>query len=132
MLTDIKLFLGFDSISCIIFCLLELCICSVPSGETSAGKSLFLNLLLGEDLLPSCLPPCTSVITRLSYDTHRHARIVYHDKHREDDVFDDFKYEDIKHILNEENYERRDVTSEIKEVSIHLPAKILEVCIELI
>jgi hypothetical protein len=56
---------------------------------------------------------------------------VYHDKHREDDVFEDFKYEDINHILNEENYKRREVTSEIKEVSIHLPAKILEVCIEL-
>jgi hypothetical protein len=62
---------------------------------------------------------------------HRHARIVYRDKHREDDVFENFKYEDINHILNEENYKRRDLTSEIKEVSIHLPAKILEVCIEL-
>ncbi|CAG2212767.1 unnamed protein product [Mytilus edulis] len=37
----------------------------VIAGETSAGKSSFINLLLGKDILPSQLLSCTTTICRL-------------------------------------------------------------------
>ena len=38
------------------------------SGETSAGKSSLINLILGEEILPSALLSTTSTIFELKYD----------------------------------------------------------------
>lgn len=100
--------------------------CFVVAGETSAGKSHCLNLFLGEEILPSRHAPCTSVITRISYDKKQHARIVYKDRNKPDEVIENFKCGDIDHVINEENYKKRENTSTIKEVQIYLPSKILQ------
>ncbi|KAL4226199.1 hypothetical protein ACF0H5_014185 [Mactra antiquata] len=49
------------------------------SGESSAGKSSLLNLLLGEEILPSHMLPCTSCITVIKYNAYRCANVVYKD-----------------------------------------------------
>ena len=38
------------------------------SGETSAGKSSVINLILGEEILPSAVLSTTSTIFELKYD----------------------------------------------------------------
>ena len=47
-------------------------------GETSAGKSSLINLILGEEFLPSNFLPTTSVICELKYGKER--QIVLHYK----------------------------------------------------
>ncbi|XP_063436025.1 uncharacterized protein LOC134717044 [Mytilus trossulus] len=106
--------------------------CIVVAGETSAGKSLFLNLILGEHILTSKHGSCTSVITRLSYGKTKHARVIYHDKDRPDDVYDNIDNGKIQELVYEENLDKRENTSDIKEVQIFLPAKLLESGIVLI
>ncbi|XP_076095809.1 uncharacterized protein LOC143066878 isoform X2 [Mytilus galloprovincialis] len=100
--------------------------CIVVAGETAAGKYLFLNLILGEDIRTSKHGFCTSVITRLSYGKTKHARVIYHDKNRPDDVYDDIDHGEIPKLVYEENLDKRETTSDIKEVQIFLPAKLLE------
>lgn len=46
-------------------------------GESSAGKSSLLNLLLGEEILPSHMLPCTSCITVIKYDSRKCANVLY-------------------------------------------------------
>ena len=50
-------------------------------GETSAGKSSLINLILGEEVLPSNFLPTTSVICELKYGKER--QIVLHYKEAE-------------------------------------------------
>lgn len=100
----------------------------VVSGETSAGKSSILNLLFGEDVVPTFFGSCTSVITRISYYRQRRAKIIYRNN----------KIERIKNIPKGEICQRlkpflfvedtmgREKLTTIKEVIIHVPAKILE------
>lgn len=45
------------------------------TGETSAGKSSIINLILGEDLLPSSILSTTSTICELKYDKKPGIRI---------------------------------------------------------
>ncbi|CAG2254663.1 unnamed protein product [Mytilus edulis] len=103
--------------------LLQVCI---AFSETAAGKYLFLNLILGEDIRTSKHGFCTSVITRLSYGKTKHARVIYHDKNRPDDVYDNIDHGEIHKLVYEENLDKRETTSDIKEVQIFLPAKLLE------
>ena len=51
----------------------------VCTGEFSAGKSTFLNAILGEDILPTASRPCTSIVTeiKLVSDNVGHSASVY-------------------------------------------------------
>ncbi|KAL5014171.1 hypothetical protein ScPMuIL_008441 [Solemya velum] len=49
------------------------------SGETSAGKSTVINMILEEDILPTHVLPCTSVITKIGYAPKKMAEIILQD-----------------------------------------------------
>ncbi|XP_019623236.1 PREDICTED: uncharacterized protein LOC109469219 isoform X2 [Branchiostoma belcheri] len=53
------------------------------AGETSSGKSSLINLLLGEDLLPSAHLSSTSVICKIRYGEKKRAVINYADGRQE-------------------------------------------------
>lgn len=100
----------------------------VVSGETSAGKSSILNLLLGEEVVPTFFGSCTSVITRISYNKERRAKINYTNGKREKirNIPKDEICKRLKPYLFVENESDRDRTTNIKEVIIQCPANILE------
>lgn len=50
---------------------------SFISGETSAGKSSMLNLILGEELLPFSALSTTSTICELKYGQKKKIRVHY-------------------------------------------------------
>jgi len=49
-------------------------------GETSSGKSSLINLILGEDLLPSYVLSTTSTICELKYGEERQIVVHFKDK----------------------------------------------------
>ncbi|XP_028411513.1 dual serine/threonine and tyrosine protein kinase-like [Dendronephthya gigantea] len=53
------------------------------AGETSSGKSSFINLILGEDILPSSTLPATSTICELRYGEVRKIVAYYKDEQRQ-------------------------------------------------
>lgn len=63
----------------------------------------------------------------MSYGKTKHARVIYHDKNRPDDIYDNIDHGEIHKLVYEENLDKRENTSDIKEVQIFLPAKLLEV-----
>lgn len=99
------------------------------SGETSAGKSSFLNLLFGEDILPVHHNPCTSVITKISHGAKRRASILHMDGTTED--IEDIHKGEMKDKLWSKIYEtdidNRERRSHVSEVRLSLPMEILKV-----
>ncbi|XP_028395813.1 dual serine/threonine and tyrosine protein kinase-like [Dendronephthya gigantea] len=53
------------------------------AGETSSGKSSFINLILGEDILPSSTLPATATICELRYGEVRKIVAYYKDEQRQ-------------------------------------------------
>lgn len=96
------------------------------AGETSAGKSSVLNLLLEDDILPQDTRSSTSVITVLRYGTTKRARVVSK-TNQPDLVFDLDKagMERLKEMLFMKDSKQREHHN-IKEVELRLPSSILK------
>ncbi|MDY7008690.1 MAG: dynamin family protein [Cyanobacteriota bacterium] len=61
-------------------------------GDMKRGKSTFLNALIGENILPSDVNPCTALLTVLRYGTEKKVTIYFNDgKNPEDLDFQSFK-----------------------------------------
>ncbi|MBW4557820.1 MAG: dynamin family protein [Trichormus sp. ATA11-4-KO1] len=62
-------------------------------GDMKRGKSTFLNALIGENLLPSDVNPCTAVLTILRYGSEKTVTIHFNDgKSPQKLDFQSFKY----------------------------------------
>jgi len=60
-------------------------------GEFNAGKSTFVNALLGEDVAPMGVTPTTATINVIKYGPERAARAVYRDGRTREIPFDGLK-----------------------------------------
>ncbi|NJK66272.1 MAG: dynamin [Microcoleus sp. SU_5_3] len=61
-------------------------------GDMKRGKSTFLNALLGQNLLPSDVTPCTALLTVLKYGTTEKVTIYYNDNKQPEELdFQQFK-----------------------------------------
>lgn len=87
---------------------------AVVVGEFNRGKSMFVNSLLGEEILPTGITPTMALISKVRYGTVRNMKAVYTDGFE-------------KTILPEELEELRiDCDREISHVDIRLPNDILK------
>jgi predicted GTPase len=48
-------------------------------GEFKRGKSTFINALLGEEILPADILPCSATVNRITYGTIPRVKILYQD-----------------------------------------------------
>ncbi|XP_033744463.1 uncharacterized protein LOC117330355 [Pecten maximus] len=102
----------------------------VVAGETSAGKSSLLNLLLGQSILPSFTGSSTSVITRISYGKKMYAEIVYQMSSIQTEKFHDINIKWVHDYLwdrlriKDEN--KRQFQSPIKEIRFQVPCDVLK------
>ncbi|MEM8717276.1 MAG: dynamin family protein, partial [Cyanobacteria bacterium P01_G01_bin.4] len=61
-------------------------------GDMKRGKSTFLNALMGENLLPTNVNPCTAVLTILRYGPEKRVTVHFNDGQAPETLaFDDFK-----------------------------------------
>lgn len=80
-------------------------------GQFKAGKSSFLNSLIGEAVLPVGVVPVTTVICRLSYGPEKKAAVTFYDGSREDiklEQLDQYTSE-AKNPANQKNVEVVDI-----------------------
>ncbi|MEL6494633.1 MAG: dynamin family protein [Cyanobacteria bacterium J06623_7] len=56
-------------------------------GDMKRGKSTFLNALIGENILPSDVNPCTAILTILRYGSEKKVTVYFNDD-REPEVID--------------------------------------------
>jgi small GTP-binding protein len=88
-------------------------------GEFSAGKSTFINRLLGIDVLPVSILPKTATITRIIYGATPHIEIEYYHQNekiiREERGYDGLKrFQNAKKISDDEYKNEIDAISEVR------------------
>ena len=98
-------------------------------GESSAGKSSFLNLLLGEQLLPSAVLSSTSTICELKYCTER--KLVVHYQGENPETVPLYQSDESSYMEQISSYvhikSEREKGSPIKMVEIFWPHELLKV-----
>ena len=61
-------------------------------GDMKRGKSTFLNALIGENVLPTNVNPCTAVLTVLSYGQEKQVTVHFKDDRQSESMdFETFK-----------------------------------------
>ncbi|MEW5858082.1 MAG: dynamin family protein [Cyanobacteriota bacterium] len=62
-------------------------------GDMKRGKSTFLNALIGENLLPSDVNPCTAILTVLRYGSEKKVTVHFNDRKSPEQLdFQSFKH----------------------------------------
>ncbi len=103
-------------------------------GDMKRGKSTFLNALIGENLLPADVNPCTALLTVLRYGRQKNAIVYFKDGKRPEQVdFQTFKQrytidpEEAKNLEQEKKLAFPDVTHAVVEYPLPLLAKGIEI-----
>ncbi|MBE9201461.1 MULTISPECIES: dynamin family protein [unclassified Nodularia (in: cyanobacteria)] len=103
-------------------------------GDMKRGKSTFLNALIGENLLPSDVNPCTAVLTILRYGAEKTVTIHFNDgKHPQKLDFSSFKYKytidpaEAKKLEQEKKQAFPDVDYAVVEYPLALLEKGIEI-----
>ncbi|XP_046544481.1 uncharacterized protein LOC124254680 [Haliotis rubra] len=105
----------------------------VIAGQTSAGKSTLLNVLLGMDVLPKSILSCTSSICKLRYGSTFKVKVKQEDQVNER-VFNNqgetMAY--LDNLVAEKKIDARERGETVPEVDIELPAAILKTGVTII
>ncbi|MBK1990510.1 dynamin family protein [Sphaerospermopsis aphanizomenoides BCCUSP55] len=103
-------------------------------GDMKRGKSTFLNALIGENLLPSDVNPCTAVLTVLRYGAEKKVTIHFNDgKSPQQLDFQSFKYKytidpaEAKKLEQEKKQAFPDVDYAVVEYPLTLLEKGIEI-----
>lgn len=103
-------------------------------GDMKRGKSTFLNALIGENLLPSDVNPCTAVLTVLRYGAEKKVTIHFNDgKSPQILDFQSFKYKytidpaEAKKLEQEKKQAFPDVDYAVVEYPLTLLEKGIEI-----
>lgn len=104
-------------------------------GDMKRGKSTFLNALLGENLLPSDVNPCTALLTVLRYGTEKKVTIYFSDNTPPEQI--DFKEFKHRYTIDPAEAKRLEQNQElafpnIDYALVEYPLSLLEKGIEII
>lgn len=91
-------------------------------GEFNAGKSTFINAILGEELLSVGDIPTTATISLLKYSDKKSAKIIWHDETTEEISIDMLR----KYTVEKREDAENDVLRKIKYVEISYPSEMLK------
>ncbi len=103
-------------------------------GDMKRGKSTFLNALIGENLLPSDVNPCTAILTVLRYGKDKKVTVYFSDGKAPETIdFKDFKQRytidpgEAKRLEQEKKQAFPDVSHAIVEYPLPLLEKGVEI-----
>jgi replication fork clamp-binding protein CrfC len=104
-------------------------------GDMKRGKSTLLNALLGENLLPSDVNPCTAVLTILRYGAEKKVTVYYNDgKSPQQLDFQNFKF---KYTIDPQEakkleQEKKQAFPDVDYAVVEYPLPLLEKGIEIV
>jgi hypothetical protein len=95
-------------------------------GDMKHGKSTLLNVLLGKQLLPSAVNPCTAILTIIRYGEQEKVTVYFKDNQQETMSFDQFTREytidpkEAKHFEQQQEQAFPDVSYAVVEYPLDL------------
>ena len=95
----------------------------IQTGETSAGKSSLINLLLNDHVLPTCITQNTHTICEISYGERKEAVLHFSKRSKSTRTINENKFTKIKEYIEkpveDENW--------CKRIEIKIPNSLLKV-----
>ncbi|MGL5872411.1 MAG: dynamin family protein [Xenococcaceae cyanobacterium] len=85
-------------------------------GEFKRGKSTFINALVGEEILPADILPCSATVNRVTYGTIPRVKIVFRDG-REETI----EIDKLGEYVTKLTPESEEVAATVKEAIVYYP-----------
>lgn len=104
-------------------------------GDMKRGKSTFLNALIGENLLPTNVNPCTAVLTVLSFGQEKQVTVNFNDGKEPDRLdFESFK---VRYTINPEEAKKleeegKQAFPDVEYAEVEYPLQLLEKGVQII
>jgi GTPase SAR1 family protein len=86
-------------------------------GEFKRGKSTFINALLGEEILPSDIEPCSATINRVTYSLSKYVEVEFKDGRKEK-----IEIDKLSEYVTKLTPEAEAVAANVKEAVVYYPA----------
>ena len=86
-------------------------------GEFKRGKSTFINALLGSDILPSDIMPCSATLNRITYGVTPSVKIVFKDENREEYV----DIDSLEDYVTKLTAESEAMAANVREAVVYYP-----------
>ncbi len=104
-------------------------------GDMKRGKSTFLNALIGENLLPSDVNPCTAVLTILRFNQQKQVTVYFNDGKSPEVV--DFETFKISYTIDPQEskrleHEQKQAFPDVDYAVIEYPLPLLEKGVEVV
>lgn len=85
-------------------------------GEFKRGKSTVINALLGKDILPSDIMPCSATLNRVTYGVTPRVRVFYKDGHQ-----DEVSIDELTNYVTKLTEESEELASKVAEAVVEYP-----------
>lgn len=104
-------------------------------GDMKRGKSTLLNALIGENLLPSDVNPCTALLTVLRYGTEKKVTVYFKEEKRPETI--DFKTFKEKYTIDPDEgkkfeAEKKEAFPNVEYALVEYPLPLLEKGVEIV
>jgi predicted GTPase len=101
-------------------------------GEFKRGKSTFINALLGKEILPADILPCSATLNRVRYDIQSSVDIVFKGENGAADQTEEISIDELKDYVTKLTPESEEMASTIKEAIVYYPLTYLKNNVEII
>jgi GTPase Era involved in 16S rRNA processing len=90
-------------------------------GEFKRGKSTFINALLGKEVLPADIAPCSATLNRVTYGLTPAVTIVYRGNEREDGGVEEISIDQLVNYVTKLTPESEIKAANVKEAIVRYP-----------
>ena len=101
-------------------------------GEFKRGKSTFINALLGKEILPSDIMPCSATLNRVTYGLQPSVKIVFKGEDGKDGRVETISVEQLSDYVTKLTPESEQTAAQVKEAVVSYPLEYLRNGVDLI
>ncbi|MGB0387811.1 MAG: dynamin family protein, partial [Ardenticatenaceae bacterium] len=91
-------------------------------GEFKRGKSTFINALLGQEILPAGIKPCSAAPLRVTYGESSSVKIIFKSQNGEPEREKEITFEDLADYVTKLTPEAEAMAATVKEAVVSYPA----------
>ena len=92
-------------------------------GEFKRGKSTLINALLGKEILPADVAPCSATLNRITFGPKPEVRVIYKSKDQFPEVIETVPIEGLSDYVTKLTPESEKTAQDVKEAIVYYPVK---------
>jgi GTPase Era involved in 16S rRNA processing len=92
-------------------------------GEFKRGKSTFINALLGREVLPADIRPCSATLNRVTYGLRPSVTLYFRSENGEPRRVEEIGIDELEKYVTKLTPESRNTSAQIEEAVVHFPTE---------